>query len=125
MKNQHDEKVKKLLKRAREIGIELGLIDAVKKTDEDAGVTTGIAAMLQMEMMQAPMIVMNNEGEAMNLHIDRSNPADKDKAVVSEFPVCSHCHFAIAVRQGDPECDHLYYPENCRTCRDRENTTKA
>jgi len=33
---------------------------------------------------------------------------------------CPHCGMSKKVRNPSGFCDHLYYPENCKVCRDRE-----
>lgn len=35
---------------------------------------------------------------------------------VGVINICSHCKGDIAVRNPSGYCDHLYYPENCKTC---------
>jgi len=33
---------------------------------------------------------------------------------------CPHCKGEIAIRNPSGYCDHQYYPENCETCKERE-----
>ena len=33
---------------------------------------------------------------------------------------CEHCKYPIDIRNLSGFCDHLYYPENCRVCYERE-----
>lgn len=34
--------------------------------------------------------------------------------------ICPHCKGDVAIRNPKGFCDHLYYPEYCRTCQLRE-----
>lgn len=36
---------------------------------------------------------------------------------IEEKYICSHCKMDIRVRNPSGYCDHLYYPENCETCK--------
>lgn len=29
---------------------------------------------------------------------------------------CPHCHMSLEIRNPSGFCDHLYYPEYCKTC---------
>lgn len=31
--------------------------------------------------------------------------------------ICKHCGLPIKIGANNPICDHLYYPENCDTCK--------
>ena len=35
--------------------------------------------------------------------------------------ICSHCKMPKAIRNPSGFCDHLYYPDNCKICKKREN----
>lgn len=37
--------------------------------------------------------------------------------------ICSHCGEEIAIRNPSGYCDHLYYPDNCKTCQKKSGTT--
>jgi len=34
--------------------------------------------------------------------------------------ICQHCLGEIKIRNPKGYCDHLYYPENCSTCKQRD-----
>ena len=34
--------------------------------------------------------------------------------------ICNHCGYPIALRNPSNKCDHLYYPDNCHTCRNKK-----
>ena len=31
--------------------------------------------------------------------------------------ICKHCNQNVAIRNPSGYCDHLYYPDNCETCK--------
>jgi hypothetical protein len=35
---------------------------------------------------------------------------------------CFHCLGKLAIRNPTGYCDHLYYPENCSTCKQRDTS---
>lgn len=45
---------------------------------------------------------------------DRINPKET---------TCAHCKGPIAIRNPKGFCDHLYYPENCETCKKAKEAT--
>jgi len=38
--------------------------------------------------------------------------------------ICEHCNHSIATRNPSGYCDHLYYPDNCKVCKAREDRKK-
>lgn len=36
----------------------------------------------------------------------------------TDYDVCKHCGFSIALRNPSGSCDHLYYPSNCKVCKE-------
>lgn len=35
--------------------------------------------------------------------------------------ICPHCNMDKRIRNPSGYCDHLYYPESCEACKEREN----
>ncbi len=46
--------------------------------------------------------------------------SNKDKGVKE----CKHCGGDIAIRNPKGNCDHLYYPENCKVCMTTSSKTR-
>ena len=42
-----------------------------------------------------------------------------------EPELCRHCGGPIAIRNPTGKCDHLYYPESCKICKNWDNPKKA
>lgn len=38
----------------------------------------------------------------------------------TEIKICEHCGRDTSIYYGPDHCNHVYYPEHCKVCRDRE-----
>lgn len=38
--------------------------------------------------------------------------------------LCPHCNMDISIRNPSGYCDHLYYPEYCKVCKEREGKAR-
>lgn len=41
----------------------------------------------------------------------------KKRLLMAEKNICNHCKMDIEIRNPSGFCDHLYYPDNCDTCK--------
>jgi hypothetical protein len=59
-----------------------------------------------------------NEAEYRDIAEGGYQGEDSDSDYYIPSRVCPHCKGDIRIRNPSGYCDHLHYPENCKTCQD-------
>jgi hypothetical protein len=49
---------------------------------------------------------------------------DNTKLVFKDIKKCKHCGGDLTIRNPTGICDHLYYPDYCKICKQREESDK-